>query len=334
MKSANFQALTQDLLTINLDVRFSIPPYVSLLARSVATLEGVALQGDPQYQIVSQAYPFVVRKLLNNNSRQSFQSLRELLYDPKTQRLRPQRLSTMLQASMGMVADANKADGFIDFDTAPDESAPLSEVVAFLLSEQSRNLRPLLNAELSYGLDLVLRRAGRRARTRVRDLLQPRVPVLGFRLPAPPVLPVLVPLPRTEDAATGDNGDQLPRFRLMHPDDIVDAVLPPLSPSDDVALQTFNEAAQGVLLDGEATDLELSPSMVRAVLQSLVNAEGRSDAHDSAAGKVGKVVAELVDTLRATLLVPQSRSALANEVLLSVARELIRTWRARLAATT
>jgi len=32
-----------------MEVKFSIPPYVSLLARSVATLEGVALQGDPGY---------------------------------------------------------------------------------------------------------------------------------------------------------------------------------------------------------------------------------------------------------------------------------------------
>ena len=34
---------------VNMEVKFSIPPYVSLLARSVATLEGVALQGDPGY---------------------------------------------------------------------------------------------------------------------------------------------------------------------------------------------------------------------------------------------------------------------------------------------
>lgn len=36
-----------------MEVKFSIPPYVSLLARSVATLEGVALQGDKEYQIVA-----------------------------------------------------------------------------------------------------------------------------------------------------------------------------------------------------------------------------------------------------------------------------------------
>lgn len=32
----------------------SVPPYMSLLARSVATLEGIALTADPQYQMVAQ----------------------------------------------------------------------------------------------------------------------------------------------------------------------------------------------------------------------------------------------------------------------------------------
>ena len=37
------------------------------------------------------AYPFVVRRLLQNSNRRSFAALRELLYDPQTRRMRPQR---------------------------------------------------------------------------------------------------------------------------------------------------------------------------------------------------------------------------------------------------
>ena len=62
-RSFNFQALSQDLLAATLEIPFSVPPYMSLLARSVATLEGIALLGDPNYQMVAQAYPFVVRKV-------------------------------------------------------------------------------------------------------------------------------------------------------------------------------------------------------------------------------------------------------------------------------
>ncbi len=38
-----------------MEIPFSVPPYMSLLARSVATLEGIALMGDPDYQMVAQA---------------------------------------------------------------------------------------------------------------------------------------------------------------------------------------------------------------------------------------------------------------------------------------
>ncbi len=48
------QMLSQDLLNASLQIPFSVPPYMSLLARPVATLEGIALLGNPQYQIVAE----------------------------------------------------------------------------------------------------------------------------------------------------------------------------------------------------------------------------------------------------------------------------------------
>lgn len=50
-----FQAMTQDLLTVLNDVPFSIPPYFALIGRAVVTLEGVALGGDPNYGIITEA---------------------------------------------------------------------------------------------------------------------------------------------------------------------------------------------------------------------------------------------------------------------------------------
>lgn len=46
-----------------MQIPFSVPPYMSLLARSTATLEGIALMGDPGYQMVSQVSQPVVHKL-------------------------------------------------------------------------------------------------------------------------------------------------------------------------------------------------------------------------------------------------------------------------------
>lgn len=53
-KSLDFQSLSQDLIRTSMQIPFSVPPYMSLLARSTATLEGIALMGDPNYQLVSQ----------------------------------------------------------------------------------------------------------------------------------------------------------------------------------------------------------------------------------------------------------------------------------------
>ncbi|CAE7524166.1 unnamed protein product [Symbiodinium natans] len=313
-KNANFQALTQDLLKVNLEVKFSIPPYVSLLARSVATLEGVALQGDPQYQIVAMAYPFVVRRLLQNSNRRSFAALRELLYDPKTRRMRPQRLATLLQASLGVVAGASEGSrsGFIDFDAVPEEGAPAKDVVRFLLSPAARNLRPLLNAELAYGLDLVLRRTSRRVRTTLQDLLQPRLPLLG-RLPAPPAPPLLVPVPRNIEGTGAELFDK--GLAVLPAEDILDAVLPPLGTVEDVDFGTFRDAFQGLGIDiGNLEDLV--PGVLRAAVRAVLG-NGES--------------AELAEALRQALGA-EFRETLASEVLASITEELLRTWRARLAA--
>lgn len=44
-----------------MQIPFSVPPYMSLLARSTATLEGIALMGDPGYQMVSQVSQPIVQ---------------------------------------------------------------------------------------------------------------------------------------------------------------------------------------------------------------------------------------------------------------------------------
>ena len=51
---AAVQMLSQDLLNASLQIPFSVPPYMSLLARAVATLEGIALTGNPDYQMVAE----------------------------------------------------------------------------------------------------------------------------------------------------------------------------------------------------------------------------------------------------------------------------------------
>eukprot|EP00913_Durusdinium_trenchii_P007979 g7485.t1 len=197
--------------------------------------------------------------------------------------MRPQRLATMLQASLGVVADAESREGFIDFDS---DSAPVSEVVKFLLSENASKLRPLLNAELAYGLDLVLRRTARRLRTTLRDLLVPRVPLVGVRLPQPPLPPLLLPVPRDLEKtgpAAFQSGVDLP----------LAAVFPELNTSEDVDFDTFNEAAKGILNEGD----ELPEPTPQALLNALRSvAQGQETA-----------VAELAEALRQSLSTQERR---------------------------
>jgi len=49
-----FSAMFKDALTVLNHVPFSIPPYFSLIGRAVATLEGIALMGDPNYGIITE----------------------------------------------------------------------------------------------------------------------------------------------------------------------------------------------------------------------------------------------------------------------------------------
>ncbi len=55
--------------------------------------------GDPQYQLVAQAYPFVVRKVLRNEGSGSGLLLRQMLYDPSGT-VKPTRLSALLNAGL------------------------------------------------------------------------------------------------------------------------------------------------------------------------------------------------------------------------------------------
>mmetsp|Transcript_51116 Transcript_51116/g.119711 ORF Transcript_51116/g.119711 Transcript_51116/m.119711 type:complete len:823 (-) Transcript_51116:164-2632(-) len=311
LKGLNFQSLSADLLKVNLEVRFSIPPYVSLLARSVATLEGLALKGDPNYQIVAQAYPFVVRKLLKNDSRLSFAALRELLYDPETQRIKPQRLASMLQAGLGVIADDEGA-GFIDFDTLPKSGAGLDELLEFLLSDQARQLRPLLNAEIAYGLDLVCRRLSRELRNTVAELTTPRV--FAWRLPSPPPPPVPVLLL-----------NESPPVKILPLDAVLDAAWPPLSRGEDVDYAVFAESVEAILTDGniEADSFFPIDRLRQLVAVAVSAATGDSDA----------AVTEVVSALRKVLSVDGSRQILVQEVLALVAQDLVKTWRARIVAS-
>jgi hypothetical protein len=71
---------------------------------------------------------------------------------------------------------------------------PSQEILAYLLSPEARQLRPLLVRELAVAMDLFARDRARRAVAALPGLLTPRLPFVGVSLlPPPPLPPVLVP---------------------------------------------------------------------------------------------------------------------------------------------
>jgi aarF domain-containing kinase len=47
---------------------FRIPPYFALIIRAISVLEGIALVGNPEFAIVDEAYPYISRRLMTDDS--------------------------------------------------------------------------------------------------------------------------------------------------------------------------------------------------------------------------------------------------------------------------
>lgn len=67
-KSINFQELAADLAEITFKFPFKIPPYFALIIRAISVLEGIALVGNPDFAIVDEAYPYISRRLMTDDS--------------------------------------------------------------------------------------------------------------------------------------------------------------------------------------------------------------------------------------------------------------------------
>jgi aarF domain-containing kinase len=61
-RKKNFQAITDDLSDIFFEMPFRVPEYFALVTRALATLEGIALLGDPEFDIFWSAYPYCLSR--------------------------------------------------------------------------------------------------------------------------------------------------------------------------------------------------------------------------------------------------------------------------------
>lgn len=131
--------------------KFQIPSYYTLLVRSLSVLEGIALASQPDYKVLSAAYPWIARRLLTDTTPELQQTLRSLVYD-KTGNLNFKRLEslfTQATRSTGLPQRARDAP-----EGAP---APRGDALALILSSQGSFVRGIVVNELGKGADALWR---------------------------------------------------------------------------------------------------------------------------------------------------------------------------------
>lgn len=295
MSSSTVQALINDLNNAATEIPFSINPYWPIIGRSIAILEGIALQGDPNYNIVMSSYPYMARRLLQDSSGSlSFRSaLNEILYPgggvgAKRKRPSPRRLAVLLNNALGVIASSTKRNStskFIDFDALPDaeSSASLSQTLSLLMSSEGKAVRDIVVEELATGLDLLNRQVMRKAASFVS---QP--PIVRFPALQIPFIPIPLPAPRL----------RFPHLIGLVPETLrtaaLDKAAPALTPEEDVYLGDLKEVSLALAgLSGEQVaqlfQLPTDPSKLLKMVGSVLGGN-----RDSASGPDAGGIRELL----------------------------------------
>ena len=133
----NFKSITDEFSALMYEYPFRVPAYYALIIRSLVTLEGIAINVDPKFKVLSKAYPYVAKRLLTDPSPQLRSSLQDLLF--KDGEFRWNRLENLLR-------NARSSDDY-DVDRVVDQT------VDFLFSERGEFIRDRLADEVARAID-------------------------------------------------------------------------------------------------------------------------------------------------------------------------------------
>jgi predicted unusual protein kinase regulating ubiquinone biosynthesis (AarF/ABC1/UbiB family) len=133
----NIQRIFEQLSEIMYDYPFQVPAYYALIVRSLLTMEGIAMGVDPNFKVLSAAYPYVAKRLLTDPAPALRSSLRDLLF--KDGSFRWNRLENLLR---------NARDNR-DYDL----NHALNQGVDFLFSERGEFIRERVTEEVIKALD-------------------------------------------------------------------------------------------------------------------------------------------------------------------------------------
>ncbi|XP_048325890.2 uncharacterized protein LOC107413651 [Ziziphus jujuba] len=144
-----FSRVLGKIWSVALKYHFRMPPYYTLLLRSLASLEGLALAADKNFKTFEAAYPYVCRKLLTENSAETRKILHSVVLNKKKE-FRWQRLSLFLRIGAtrkGLLQlTAPKGENSIDYLTNGTSGVydVANLILRLLLSQDGVVLRRLL----------------------------------------------------------------------------------------------------------------------------------------------------------------------------------------------
>lgn len=214
-KSINFQDLSADLAEITFKYPFRIPPYFALIIRAIGVLEGIALVGNPGFAIVDEAYPYISKRLLTDESPRLRAALKYMIYG-KEGVFDVDRLIDLLQAFEALEAvnqyetlgvQNGRAGASMSPAAALAEAGNTNSVrdaLRFFFSPEGQFFREFLLDETVKGVDAVSREGLRQVATSI-----------GFKGPlVPPVLKAMVPPLSKKDRKVVENVQKLLDFFL------------------------------------------------------------------------------------------------------------------------
>jgi predicted unusual protein kinase regulating ubiquinone biosynthesis (AarF/ABC1/UbiB family) len=135
----NLKSITDQLSDLMYEYPFRVPAYFALIIRSLVTLEGIAINIDPNFKVLSKAYPYVAKRILTDPAPELRNSLKNLLF--RDQQFRWNRLENLLR-------NAKNSNEY-------DLSRSLDQAVDFLFSERGEYLRQRIADELVTAIDSI-----------------------------------------------------------------------------------------------------------------------------------------------------------------------------------
>ncbi|KAL1319615.1 hypothetical protein HN51_071858 [Arachis hypogaea] len=148
VRNISFGDLLGNLGTTMYKFKFRIPSYFSLVIRSLAVLEGIAIGFNPDYKVLGSTYPWIARKVLTDSSPQLKASLETLLY--KDGVFRVDRLESLLTESLRAKTEKSLVK---QQPGGTDSRMAMKEILSFTLTEKGEYVREIIVQEFAKGFD-------------------------------------------------------------------------------------------------------------------------------------------------------------------------------------